>query len=344
MLGAAWHCTPSPESASSPTHILTLGIAAEHSTVPAYIFLPFLAVFLAFVLRREIAEWRRERRRRAAAASILAMQATRAEYEAENPVGPPLTREEIAGFEAWYDSLALPAVELTPARELPVRAGGTRIGGPVWLAEGEAWPVDVDGVPLSFVAQVDFAELPPLPDFPAAGVLQFFVASLDSFEAHLDGAARGSVRVLWRPDALAGGRLHPQPADTDGLGPFERKDVRDSGLSLAGRAAVHRAPASDWRIYERLKGQDRRPGIEEAWAVCEGDEPPLTHHVGGHPVFTQGDFREPDRFGDYDRTLLRLTSDRNLIWGDCGEAVFLIRRHDLLARDFSSVIFYWDCT
>jgi hypothetical protein len=310
--------------------------------VPLSIFLPILALITAFAFRREIAECRREGRRRAAAAA--AMQASRTAYEARNPEGLPLAREEIDAFEAWYDSLALPAVELVPAPGLPVRAEGTRIGGPVWLANGEGWPADVDGAPLTFVAQVDFAELPPLPDFPDAGVLQFFVAALDSFEAHLDGLARGSVRVLWRPDGLSGGSLHPQPAGTDGLGPFERRDVRDAGLSLAGRAALHPAPASDWRIYERLRGQERRPGIEDVWALCEGDGPPQLHHVGGHPVFTQDDFREPDRFGDYDRTLLRLTSDRNLIWGDCGEAAFLTRRDDLLGRDFSSVIFYWDCT
>jgi uncharacterized protein YwqG len=32
------------------------------------------------------------------------------------------------------------------------------------------------------------------------------------------------------------------------------------------------------------------------------------------------------------------------MWGDCGEAVFMIRRRNLLMRDFSTVIFHWDCT
>jgi uncharacterized protein YwqG len=66
--------------------------------------------------------------------------------------------------------------------------------------------------------------------------------------------------------------------------------------------------------------------------------------LGGHPVNTQCDFRAPGRYDDYDRTLLRLTSDRNIMWGDRGEAVFMIRRRDLLMRDFSAVIFHRDCT
>lgn len=313
--------------------------------MPLYIAIPFLAVFLAIVLRRDIAEWRRQRRNRPKASAE--MNAWRQTFEAENPEDPPFTPEDFEEFKAWYASLALPAVELLPAPERPVAAGGTRIGGPVWLRDGEAWPTSADGAPLEFVAQVDFAELPPLPDFPATGVLQFFVGRDDLFGAEFDDPARGSARVLWRPGALEDGRLHPHPALADDeTSPFGRGNVRDAGLSLAGQPAEHLLPSSDWRIEERLKGQLRRPGIDQVEDLLEAEDDgaPLRHHVGGHPVFTQYDFREPGRFSDYDRTLLRLTSDSNLLWGDCGEAVFLVRQRDLLAQDFSSVIFYWDCT
>lgn len=313
--------------------------------MPLYIAIPFLLVFTAFVLRREIAEWRGERRRRAARSAQAT--AWRATFDAENPDVTPLTQEEIDDLKAWHASLALPAVELLPAPKRPVAAAGTRIGGPVWLADDEAWPADADGEPLEFVAQVDFAELPPLPDFPTAGLLQFFVGRSDTHGLDFDHPERGSARVLWRPDGVQDGRLQPQPGLTpESSHPWERRAVREAGLSLAGRAAVHPLGRSDWRIEERLKGQLRRPGIDALDDVLDDDErtAPQVHHVGGHPVFTQSDFREPGHCDEFDRTLLRLTSDRNLIWGDMGEAVFLIRRRDLLARDFSSVVFYWDCT
>lgn len=313
--------------------------------MPLYLAIPLLAVVMAFALRREIAEWMRARRNRPRVAAEMA--AYRRQYEAENPAGPPMTPEEIDGFKVWHASLALPAVELLPAPERPVAAGGTRIGGPVWLPEGEEWPADARGVPLEFVAQVDFAALPPLPDFPTSGLLQFFVGRDDLFGAVFEDPQRGSARVLWRPDGLEGARPHPQPAlGADESHPWERTAVRDAGLPLAGRPGVHMPGAGDWRIEERLKGQLRRPGIEELDDVLDDDagEPPQLHHVGGHPVFTQHDFRAPGHCDEYDRTLLRLTSDRNLIWGDCGEAVFLVRQSDLLRRDFSSAIFHWDCT
>ena len=76
---------------------------------------------------------------------------------------------------------------------------------------------------------------------------------------------------------------------------------------------------------------------------CGDRREPIVHHVGGYPSFTQSDFREAGHYDDYDRTLLRLTSDAHIGWGDVGEAVFLIRRADLAARDFSRVAFSWDC-
>ena len=101
----------------------------------------------------------------------------------------------------------------------------------------------------------------------------------------------------------------------------------------------------DWRIQARVNGQLRRRGIGRIHAMIDAaDETvPTSHHVGGHPVFTQHDCRVPGRYDDYDRVLLRLTSDEVLRWGDSGEAVFLIRTADLIARDFSTVAFYWDC-
>ena len=126
--------------------------------------------------------------------------------------------------------------------------------------------------------------------------------------------------------------------------PFVREEVREAGLPLIGETAVQLPNSSDWRIDRRLNGWMRRPGFDEIDDRLYDPQsfPPQRHHVGGHPAFAQFDFREPGHYDEFDRTLLRLTSDENLIWGDVGEAVFLIRRPDLIARDFSSIVFSWD--
>lgn len=33
-----------------------------------------------------------------------------------------------------------------------------------------------------------------------------------------------------------------------------------------------------------------------------------------------------------------------VLWGDCGVGNFFIRREDLLRRDFSRVLYIWDCS
>jgi len=124
----------------------------------------------------------------------------------------------VAEFAAWQTKHSLPAIELEPAGPAPATPGGTRIGGPVWLAAGEAWPADPEGRPMSFLAQVDFAELPPLPDYPTSGVLQFFLARDDLYGANFEKPEAGKFRVIWREKLGGPGRLHSgRPAGDRGI-------------------------------------------------------------------------------------------------------------------------------
>ena len=70
----------------------------------------------------------------------------------------------------------------------------------------------------------------------------------------------------------------------------------------------------------------------------------LRHHTGGFPAFTQSDIRGYPACADLDHTLLRLTSDNNLMWGDAGECVFMMTSDDLAKGDFSRVAYSWDCS
>jgi len=286
------------------------------------------------------AKWRAWRRRRSARREMTRWGATK-------PTGPPASAEQLLAFREQAAALVLPSVQLEAAADEPARPGGTRIGGPAWLAEGEAWPCGRDGRPMEFLAQVDFGELPPLPDFPQAGLLQFFIARDDLFGADFDDASRSDVRLLWRPEAPANGPLHQQlPLDELDSSPFAGNQVRSAGRALRGLPST-RAPAPFSLPVDLLL---RAIGIEDAANIDEvedpywdGEEPP-SQFIGGHPRFIQADFRRPGFLEDYDRVLLQLESQNGLLWGDCGWAVFMIRRADLLARDFSRPAFYWDCS
>lgn len=268
----------------------------------------------------------------------------KADYDARNPPGPPLSDAEIAAIRDWFPANALPAAELRPDPAAPIRPDGCRLGGAVWLAGGEDWPVDPAGEPFDFIAQIDFAELPPLGGFPASGVLQFFTQRDDGMGADFDQPADSVIRLIWHPDGLPAGRLVPAPPQREPGGPLADR-TRVTGVALAATAARHEPSFDDFRIEALLDGIGNRPnfGIVDDWLYDPERAEPMVHHVGGHPAFTQYDFRKAGHYDDYDRTLLRLTSDDHICWGDVGEAVFLIRAADLAARDFSRVAFSWDC-
>lgn len=68
------------------------------------------------------------------------------------------------------------------------------------------------------------------------------------------------------------------------------------------------------------------------------------HQVGGYAFFTQTDPREYE-YSDYTVMLLQIDSqmDLDLLWGDVGIANFFVTEEQLKNRDFSRVLYNWDC-
>jgi uncharacterized protein YwqG len=302
------------------------------------------AVVLAIVFRRPVRFWlwRRKRDREWKARNAEWQE----KFEAENPVGEPFSDAEIAEFKDWTAERALACIPLTPDPEASPGERGTYIGGPAWLAPDQPWPTDGGGTPMEFVAQIDFATLPALPDFPERGVLQLFVQQADNHGADFDDPRRSVLTALWHPDPASGRIAVAQPEESDSVSPF-RSSARRQGVALEPGAIEAMEPTDlDWLTDQRLHGHLRRPGFDriEDFLYAKDRFAPLRHQIGGHPVFVQQDFREPGFADDYDRVLLRLTSDEHLQWGDVGEANFLISAQDLRERDFSRVAFTWDCS
>ncbi len=77
---------------------------------------------------------------------------------------------------------------------------------------------------------------------------------------------------------------------------------------------------------------------------------PAIIYYGGHPDFTQEDFRREDDDLKLTEVLLQLgfILDREdgveICWGDAGEACFLIAKDDLAAKRFDRVAYNWDCS
>lgn len=262
----------------------------------------------------------------------------------------PLSDADFKRFLDWREANALPAVNLAASGPALREPGGSRYGGPVWLAEGETWPTGRDGKPLSFLAQIDFSRLPPLEDYPSTGVLQFFIGRGDIYGADFDYPERGDYKVIWRETLAGPGRLHDSPTlSEDAIDDYSplSGNIAATGIALIGHSARSMPDFTHWifgRDMKDLLDYDPTNRIFDYLDAERARQSDVLHQVGGHPGFTQSDYRGIDRYQDVDRVLLQLWSDNGTImWGDAGQGQFTIRRADLLKRDFSKVLYQWDC-
>ena len=267
-------------------------------------------------------------------------------HRAAADTGEPIGDEEAGEIIDWYRRQARPALILRPDPTADTSTAAARLGGDVWFADGEKWPVGADGAKLEFVAQYDLARLPPLDGFPSQGVARFFVGRNDIWGGDFDAPDRSNVRVLWHDGPQSGGRLEPPlPWGEDENSPFESVSARADGVALRPEPVDDLPDFDSWQLQERLEREAGRPGLDAVenalFDVCETRG--FAHRIGGHPSFTQPDFRRPGVHDDLDVLLLGLSSDETIMWGDVGEAGFYIRRADFDRRDFTRVGFYWDC-
>ncbi len=221
----------------------------------------------------------------------------------------------------------------------------SKVGGVPYHPKTEKPPLGSHGQPLHFLAQLNFAEMPPLSAFPDKGIVAFYIddAPLHGFHPE-DTGSQTDYRVLFFPNVIQ---------DTGAFRtdyPLERAHEHlphhpEQSFPLLFEPSEEVAPVTDYQFWERF-GQDffQRFGAS-SWDVLDAYEKMVRsegHKVGGYAYFTQDDPRTPS---DPHLLLFQLDSDQpmDLMWGDTGVAHFFIREKDLRARDFSSVWFNWDC-
>lgn len=264
---------------------------------------------------------------------------------------PPIPDAELDAFKTWFLQQTRPALALTLDATADITATGSRLGGPAWLAAGEAWPADSRGVPLEFIAQLDCADCHGLDGYPESGIIQFFVARDDLYGADFEDPNGSTMLVRRWESTPAGALVAPPPlepvagAEFSDFTPFQDEAVRANGIGLRASLILDRIDQSVMAAEQRVVALYERFDIARLEAFLESDAAarPLRHHTGGYPAYTQSDVHYQPAFAAFDHVLLRLTSDDVIMWGDVGECVFLIRSDDLARGDFSRVAYSWDC-
>lgn len=224
-----------------------------------------------------------------------------------------------------------------------------KVGGSFYLPAGMDVPRNQDGEPLYLLAQLNFAQMPALPDFPQTGLLQFFIDGRDdcwgiNWDDPADPAGFRVRYIETVPDTVPAAEISTTPWDESTCMPMEETDL----YRLIPTADTQAIPYDDFRFEDCLQRYcSDLIGAGGLSALDDDVMDELIDHcdtpacqVGGYPFFTQSDPRSDEEWGIL---LFQLDSVENILWGDVGVANFFIRPADLKARDFSHVWYNWDC-
>ena len=255
-----------------------------------------------------------------------------------------------------------PCWKLTLQPEGPCGLLDSKVGGLPYWDPALPYPVDSQGNQMTLLAQLNFAQLGTEDPLPRAGMLQFFIGQDDVFGMDFDEPDRQkNFRVVYHPEpdpALTLEQIRaldlPTHVEADCCTPVFQEAVftaektvgymgpEDGRFDALFREVVRAVTGED------IGEQNAYQYLGDADCRCLNDQLNNTgHRLLGYPFFTQYDPREPE--GPYDTLLFQLDSDmidrKDLVlWGDCGVGNFFINREDLLCRDFSRILYNWDCS
>jgi len=276
----------------------------------------------------------------------------------KTPDFPELTTEEL---QRMFDSNAAVQevknqaanyIHLEMRNNRDITQKNSKIGGVGYLPKTMAYPRNNGGVPLSLLAQINFAEIPNLEGYPTEGILAIYIDySDDVWGINLDNSRNNAgFRVLYFEDvdvksySVAEIKRIFEYVDQSEWIPVVSQEKRligrlEQDYLFASRDAFEEVFEStlDNFLYEQF-GKYGDMMID----YVGGTYWPEGHKIGGYPLFNQDDPRIDNK---YDKLLFQLDSDTIkgvVMWADSGTGHFFISEQDLKNRKFDDVHYSWD--
>lgn len=224
----------------------------------------------------------------------------------------------------------------------------SKFAGDPYFPLSMEYPKNMNGQPLKLLAQINFAEVPNhLPNFPEEGILQFYIDGYDDvlgmdFD---NGQHQEGFRVIFHETITYDESQLVQDFSFVNIEDEEMYFPVDREMALSFKKGLEPLSIDDFRSNDKygsiLTSVEEDETLEdEFYDALTGDG----HKIGGYPFFTQED---PRAYGDYtDSTILLLQVDSvgdDILWGDCGVGNFFITEEELKNKDFSKVLYNWDC-
>jgi uncharacterized protein YwqG len=213
---------------------------------------------------------------------------------------------------------------------------------------GFNYPLDKNGNPMIPLAQLNFSEIPNLKDYPTEGILQFYIADDDCYGLDFDNQYNpDSFRVIYIENVDVA-QLNPDTSFLDSIIDSENSPVYKphrliftKKMDYIGmndyRCNSHNFSVDNWINEYTGKTNSKLEDLSYKLFATNG------HKVGGYAYFTQTYPREYDKKGQNTILLFQMDSDDEIMWGDVGVANFFITANDLINKDFSKVMYNWDC-
>ncbi|MDE7478696.1 MAG: DUF1963 domain-containing protein [Lachnospiraceae bacterium] len=245
----------------------------------------------------------------------------------------------------------------------------SKFGGvPYWDMQKE-YPTDSEGKRMMMLAQINFSQLQEVDtDLPNQGMLQVFITTEDdAFGIDFDNpTSQENFRMVYHDE------INPNITQEQvrALGIITAEECEDYDTPIFKQAALAFETGTDYmssdvadfpsvfaQAVKAVTGEDIDPDIW--YQYFEGDDDDyledelqgFEHKMLGYPAFIQYDPRESMEAGEYfDTLLLQIDSDMGndgedyVLWGDCGIANWFINKEALNKKDFSKVLYNWDCS
>ena len=243
----------------------------------------------------------------------------------------------------------------------------SKLGGLPYWSNKTPYPKNMRGKNLYLLAQINFEKEKTTAPFPSTGILQFFIDGEDiqTFGANFEGdqtkqknfrivyhdtidssVTRDSVKNLGLPTNI--GKID-FPVQGEHKITLEKDseysnlyDIRFNGFFSEAYKEVYNKDLEKNKKFLDVLGFEGEDKLE---MELEPKEDKTRHKMLGYASFTQEDPRYKGMYKDYDTLLLQIDTEWNyIIWGDCGICNFFIKKQDLINKNFSKVLFNWDCS
>lgn len=254
--------------------------------------------------------------------------------------------EEILPFKDKLLETKAEFIEIIPEEIVDLKPWNSKFGGQPYLPKGNQFPTNSSGEHLFFLAQINFAEIPAIPPFPEKGILQFYIFDDGQYgQDSKDVFRQENFKVLYFPiieedESLLqtdfsflreyGENLPVYPENSYGITFEKRNEI---------------VPVSDHQFARLLSADFFDQFGESKWEIMNVYKEEVSaegHKIGGYAHFSQED---PRNLESPMLLLFQMDTDMEIesMWGDMGTANFFISKEDLEKRDFSRVMYHWDC-